>query len=116
MTSTTTFCKETDNSYFVERYVWQVCACQLQVFGDFSGGDYAPDTLAGFGVMLFDPGHVAKKLPNNAVVAAGHLKFDNHETPLGIQGECVNKPAPNGKLNAGNAFVLIELKAGLDER
>ena len=70
--------------------------------------------LAGFSMVFFDPGHIAKNLAYNPVITTGNLEFDHHEILLSVQREYINEAAADWKLYSGNAFVLIELKAGFE--
>lgn len=63
-------------------------------------------------MVFFDPGHIAKNLAYNPVITTGNLEFDHHEILLSVQREYINEAAADWKLYSGNAFVLIELKAG----
>ncbi len=66
--------------------------------------------------MLFDPSPVTKKLPYNSVIPARYLKLDHHEISLCVQSEYVDEAPSGRKLNAGNAFVLVELETRLNMR
>src|SRR5437879_4806961 len=67
-------------------------------------------------MIVFYPSHVAKKLPDDAIVASRNLQFDHDQGALRINCEYVYEAPAHGEFDASNTLVVIEQQARLDQR
>src|SRR6516165_3611159 len=67
-----------------------------------------------FTQFIVDPPHVIEQLPQRLVPAFAHFEFDNEEPVVAINGQNVDPPVINRKLDTAILSRLVETQARFD--